>query len=209
MVAISASQVTKRQDLRTSCCCGAVNQSYISPVLLSPVLKSYISPVLLCTVLQYYYPTVLLGSLCRSPAQAAISLQTKESNGLDRSAIYINNLAFISCQISLLNEYKSFETRPCTLLRCKPALVSPLISRRSTKLDQVTRRRSAPFAQSLKTFFFNFPVLVFGSSWTISTSLGTMNLLMPLLCFAHSMTSPPSRCLPPWTVMKAFGLSPQ
>ena len=40
--------------------------------------------------------------------------------------------------------------------------------------------RSAPLAHSLKTFFLNLPVLVFGSSFTTSTSLGTMNLLIPL-----------------------------
>ena len=74
---------------------------------------------------------------------------------------------------------------------------------------QVTRLRSAPFAHSLRIFFFNLPVLVLGSSSIISISRGTMNLLIPLLCFAHSMTSSPLRCLPSWTVMKAFGLSPQ
>ena len=77
------------------------------------------------------------------------------------------------------------------------------------QLHQLTTLRFAPFAHSRRTFFFNLPVLVLGSSSTISTSLGTMNLLMPLLCLAHSITSPPLSCLPPWTVTKAFGLSPQ
>ena len=68
---------------------------------------------------------------------------------------------------------------------------------------------SAPFAHSLRTFFFTFPVLVFGNSSTISTSLGTINLLIPLVCFAHSITSSPFTSWPGCTVMKALGRSPQ
>lgn len=67
----------------------------------------------------------------------------------------------------------------------------------------------APFAHSLKTFFLIFPVLVFGNSLTTSTSLGTINLLISLLFFAHSITSFPSKLLPDFVVMNAFGLSPQ
>ena len=73
----------------------------------------------------------------------------------------------------------------------------------------LTWLRSAPFAHSLRTFFFNLPVLVFGSSSTISTSRGTMNLLIPLLCLAHSITFCPSSAFPLCTVMKALGRSPQ
>jgi len=43
----------------------------------------------------------------------------------------------------------------------------------------------APLAQSLKTFFLNFPVLVFGSSSNTSISLGTINLEISLFSFAH------------------------
>jgi hypothetical protein len=72
-----------------------------------------------------------------------------------------------------------------------------------------TRFRSAPFAHSLNTFFFTFPVLVLGSSSTISTSRGTMNLLILLECLAQSITSSPLSCFPCLIVMKALGLSPQ
>jgi hypothetical protein len=42
-----------------------------------------------------------------------------------------------------------------------------------------------PLAHSLKTFFCIFPVLVFGNSFTTTTSLGTINLLIWLCSFAH------------------------
>jgi hypothetical protein len=48
-----------------------------------------------------------------------------------------------------------------------------------------------PFAQSLKIFFLSFPVEVLGNSSRISTSLGTINLLIPLFSFAHSITCSP------------------
>lgn len=68
---------------------------------------------------------------------------------------------------------------------------------------------SPPFAHCLRTFFLIFPVLVFGSSSTTSTSLGTMNLLMPGCSFANFTTSSPLKLFPLRTVMKAFGRSPQ
>ncbi len=69
--------------------------------------------------------------------------------------------------------------------------------------------RSFPFAQSLSIFFLIFPVLVFGSSSTTSTSLGTANLLMPRWSLAHLIRSSPVSFAPDLIVMNAFGRSPQ
>jgi hypothetical protein len=60
-----------------------------------------------------------------------------------------------------------------------------------------------PLAHSRSTFFFIFPVLVLGSSSTTTTSLGTINLLISLLCFAQSTTSSPLSCSLLLTVTKA------
>lgn len=67
----------------------------------------------------------------------------------------------------------------------------------------------APLAQSRSTFFFTLPVEVFGSSFTISTSRGIINPLIPLSYFAHLITSSPVVFFPGLMVTYAFGLSPQ
>jgi hypothetical protein len=83
-----------------------------------------------------------------------------------------------------------------------------------------------PLVHSLKTFFFTFPVEVFGSSGTISTSLGiykgkkrstsilniavcllTINPDIGELCFAQDKTSVPVSVLD-FAVTKALGRSP-
>ena len=89
------------------------------------------------------------------------------------------------------------------------AIVALRVVDHLTPFSHLNRLLSAPLAHSLSTLFFTFPVLVLGNSLTTSTSRGTMNLLIPLVGFAHPMTSSPLICFPSCTVMKAFGLSPQ
>lgn len=66
----------------------------------------------------------------------------------------------------------------------------------------------SPFAHARRIFFLIFPVLVLGSSSTISTSFGTMKRLMAGCSLHHLMKFSWVIFLPCLTVMNALGHSP-